>query len=85
MFRPQFLTDRCGTPPRSIHLFGVSENLEDRTLEAKEQNCVMEGRLAVCSLHLGSLESDRDATTNRPSVVTDESQNLAVLGTRLGV
>src|SRR6185503_3856660 len=40
--------------------------------------------LAVCSLRL-VLKPDRDSTTNRPSIVTDDRQDLSVLVTRLRV
>ena len=40
--------------------------------------------LAVCSLYL-VLKPDRDSTTNRPSIVTDNGQGLTVLITRLRV
>jgi len=43
-----------------------------------------EMELAVCSLHL-VLKPDRDSTTNRPSIVTDDGQGLTVLITRLRV
>jgi hypothetical protein len=64
---------------RSFREFGspdfVSEGAEQRG---------QEGILAVCSLHL-ALKPDRDSTTNRPSIVADEGQDLSVLGTRLRV
>src|SRR5690349_21848727 len=68
-----------------IQLFGISENLEDLAFSAKgaEQRGRV-GILAVCSLHL-VLKPDRDSTTNRPSIVTDDGQDLAVLITRLRV
>src|SRR6185369_12248266 len=40
--------------------------------------------LAVCSLRL-VLKPDRDSTTNRPSIVTDDRQDLSVIVTRLRV
>ncbi len=43
-----------------------------------------EMELAVCSLRL-VLKPDRDSTTNRPSIVTDDGQDLSVLITRLRV
>src|SRR6185369_8973084 len=41
-----------------------------------------EMELAVCSLRL-VLKPDRDSTTNRPSIVTDDGQDLSVLAARL--
>src|SRR5215212_134337 len=40
--------------------------------------------LAICSLHL-VLKSDRDSTTNRPSIVADKGEDLSVVTTRLRV
>src|SRR6185503_3017468 len=52
--------------------------------QRSEQNSVGEMELAVCSLRL-VLKPDRDSTTNRPSIVTDDRQDLPVLVTRLRV
>src|SRR5829696_5462477 len=44
-----------------------------------------EESLPVCSLHLAPLKPDRDSTTNRPSSVAEEGQDLSVIRTCLSV